>query len=244
MVPDIDAVIFDWGGTLTDWLAVDYHAESAALAQAAVSLDGALPPADTVAARLHSAGDAIGARSRTEYRGATIADLFAAAGFGLDPDRLGAYRDFWEPYTATDPQAGPLLETLQSEGIRTGVLSNTIWPRAWHQGFFVRDGVAHLIDAAVYTSEIGWTKPSPRAFAAALAAVGVSDPARCVYVGDRLFEDVWGAKNAGLRAVHLPRGVIPPGQAGHSQGVPDAVVHHLADVADIVLGWHRGRESR
>ena len=30
----IDAVIFDWGGTLTRWHDIDFHAESLALAQA------------------------------------------------------------------------------------------------------------------------------------------------------------------------------------------------------------------
>ena len=31
-----DAVIFDWGGTLTRWHAIDFRAESLALAQAVV----------------------------------------------------------------------------------------------------------------------------------------------------------------------------------------------------------------
>jgi putative hydrolase of the HAD superfamily len=30
--PAIEAVIFDWGGTLTRWHDVDFHAESVALA--------------------------------------------------------------------------------------------------------------------------------------------------------------------------------------------------------------------
>ena len=55
----------------------------------------------------------------------------------------------------------PLFETLHERGIKVGVLSNTIWPRAWHEDFFRRDGVLDLIDGDVYTSEIPWTKPSP-----------------------------------------------------------------------------------
>ena len=42
-----------------------------------------------------------------------------------------------------------------------------------------------------------------------MEAVGATDPARCVYVGDRLFDDVWGAHNAGLRAIHIPHSTIP-----------------------------------
>jgi putative hydrolase of the HAD superfamily len=117
------------------------------------------------------------------------------------------------------------------------VLSNTIWPREWHEGFFRRDGVLHLVDGDVYTSEVPWTKPSPLAFGAALEAVGATDPARCVYVGDRLFDDIWGAQNAGLRALHVPHSAIPAEQVGHSEGKPDAVVHSLAEVLDVVRGW-------
>ena len=33
----LDAVIFDWGGTLTRWHDIDFHAESLALAHAVVA---------------------------------------------------------------------------------------------------------------------------------------------------------------------------------------------------------------
>ena len=130
-----------------------------------------------------------------------------------------------------------MWEELRRRGLKVGVLSNTIWPRDWHEGFFRRDGVLDLIDGDVYTSEIPWTKPSPDAFRAAMAAVGVTDPARCVYVGDRLFDDVWGAQNAGLRAIHIPHSSIPAAQVGHTEGVPDAVVHRLAEIPDVLAGW-------
>jgi putative hydrolase of the HAD superfamily len=115
-----------------------------------------------------------------------------------------------------------------------GVLSNTIWPREWHVDIFERDGVYDLIDGDVYTSEIPWTKPSPYAFRAAMDAVGVSDPARCVYVGDRLFDDVWGAQQAGMRAVHVPLSSIPSTQVGHSSGTPDGVVHALYELPGVL----------
>ena len=53
-----------------------------------------------------------------------------------------------------------------------------------------------------------------------MEAVGVSDASRCVYVGDRLFDDVWGAKNAGMRAVFVPHSAIPAEQVGHTEGGP------------------------
>ena len=230
----IDAVIFDWGGTLTRWHDVDFHAESLALAQAVIDVDHDVHVSQ---ARLHAANETVWGRSRDHQQSATVADLFVEAGIDHDPELLTAYYEFWEPHTLTDPEVGPLWEWLRSEGIKVGVLSNTIWPRAWHEGFFRRDGVDHLIDGDVYTSEIPWTKPSPRAFGAAMAAVGASDPSRCVYVGDRLFDDVWGAHNAGLRAIHIPLSSIPTNQIGHTEGEPDAVAHRLSEIPEIVARW-------
>jgi putative hydrolase of the HAD superfamily len=230
----IDAVIFDWGGTLTRWHDVDFHAESLALAQAVVNSDHEV---EVSRSRLHRAGETVWGRSRDHQQSATVADLFDEAGLEHDPELLTAYYEFWEPHTLTDPEVGPLFEELRAAGIKVGVLSNTIWPRAWHEGFFRRDGVDHLIDGDVYTSEIPWTKPSPQAFRAAMDAVGVTDPARCVYVGDRLFDDVWGAQNAGLRAIHIPLSAIPASQTGHTEGEPDAVVHRLSELGAVIAGW-------
>lgn len=227
----IEAVIFDWGGTLTRWHDVDFHAESLALAQAVVSADH--DPAE-ITARLHAAGGVVWGRSRDLQESATIGDLFTEAGLDHDPELLAAYYEFWEPHTGTDPECHPMFTELRAMGLRIGVLSNTIWPREWHVGFFERDGVYDLIDGDVYSSEIAWTKPSARAFGAAMAAVGSTDPARCVYVGDRLFDDVWGARNAGLRAIHIPLSTIPANQLGHTEGTPDAVVRALAEIPSAV----------
>lgn len=233
----IEAVLFDWGGTLTAWHDVDFHAESVALASAVRATPTPDDDHHARARRLHAAGSVIWGRSRDEQRSATVADLFAEAGLDHDPELLTAYYEFWEPHTLTDPAVVPMFERLRAAGIKVGVLSNTIWPRAWHRGFFERDGVDHLIDGDVYTSEIPWTKPSPHAFRAAMDAVGATDPARCVYVGDRLYDDVWGAQTAGMRAIHVPHSVIPADQIGHSEGIPDAVVTSIGDVAAVVARW-------
>ena len=232
----VEAVIFDWGGTLTRWHDVDFHAESLALAEAVVH---AHHPREEITARLLAAGGVVWGRSREHQQSATIADLFVEAGLDHDPELLQAYYDFWEPHTVTDPEVRPMWQELHDSGIKVGVLSNTVWPRAWHVGFFERDGVYDLVDGDVYTSEIPWTKPSPLAFRAAMEAVGVSDPAACVYVGDRLFDDVWGAQSAGLRAIHIPLSNIPAEQVGHTEGEPDATITSLAELPAAVRDLDR-----
>lgn len=231
----VDAVIFDWGGTLTRWHDIDFHEESLALAVAVRSAHDDDQLAN--AARLHQAGEVIWGRSRDVQRSSTLADLFAEAGLDHDPDLLSAYYDFWAPHTLTDSAVGPLFQRLRGDGFRIGVLSNTLWPRSWHQEFFRRDGVLDLIDGDVYTSELPWTKPDERAFHAAMAAVGVRDPGRCVYVGDRLFDDVWGAQHAGMRAIYMPHSNIPPSQVGHTEGEPDAVADALSHLPALIAGW-------
>lgn len=227
----LEAVVFDWGGTLTPWHAVDFAAEAQALALAAIDGD-----ADAHLA-LQVANQTVWARSKDAQRSATLADVFTEAGLSHDEALLTAYRKFWEPHTSTDPDVPGLFRELRNDGLRIGVLSNTVWPRAWHEEIFARDGVLDLIDGAVYTSEVPWTKPSPEAFRAAAQAVGVEDPTRCVFVGDRLFDDIWGASQVGMRTVLVPHSDIPPEQVGHSLGEPDAVVHRLIEVLEVVRRW-------
>lgn len=235
----VAAVIFDWGGTLTPWHDIDFLEESRALALAVLgAVHGAAPVADDSAAeRLARASGAVWRRSRDHHTSATVADIYAEAGLEHDPGLLTAYREFWEPHTITDPEVAPLFGWLRERDILVGVLSNTVWSREWHEDFFRRDGVLELVHGAIYTSEIAHTKPAREAFEAAMAAVDVSDPARCVYVGDRLFDDIWGASNAGLRTIHIPHSTIPTEQVGPTEGEPDAVAHSLSEIPGIISAW-------
>jgi putative hydrolase of the HAD superfamily len=228
----VDAVIFDWGGTLTPWKTGDGNAWWRIAAR--------LVPADQVervAAALAAAEEEIWRRSRDEHRSGTLAEVFDAAGLTEHELAHAAHDEEWEWATWLDPDAVEALTWLRERGIRVGVLSNTAWTRGRHEQIFVRDGVDHLIDGAVYTCEIPWTKPHPEAFRSAMAAVGATDPARCVFVGDRPFDDIYGARRAGLRAVLLPHSVIPDVQRGHTVGEPDAVIQRLTDLLPLIDAW-------
>lgn len=229
---DVKAVIFDWGGTLTPWHEVDVERAWDRVAHA-------IDPRRVaeLAGKLAEAEQALWQRARTDHVSGTVADVFALAEETLVEDALAGLYDFWEPHTLTDPDVPELFRGLRERGIKVGVLSNTIWPRDQHERIFARDGVLELIDGAVYTSEIPYAKPHPEAFRAALAAVAVDDPAQAVYVGDRLFEDVYGPQAIGMRAVHIPLSTVPEHQRGHTEGTPDAVVRRLADLLPVVDGW-------
>ncbi len=235
----VEAVVFDWGGTLTPWHTIDLLEQWQHYA--AVHLPDDPAAADDLAARILAAEDAAWRAGRDHQRSATLDDMLCAVGVDTATERhrqaLAAYHAFWEPHTWTDPDVPALLTGLRDRGLKVGVLSNTLWTREHHEAVFRRDGVLELIDGAVYSSEIAWTKPHPEAFRAALAAVGVRDPARAVFVGDRPYDDIHGAKEVGMRAVLVPHSAIPDSQKGHVEGDPDAVVDRLADLLAVVDSW-------
>lgn len=231
----VDAVLFDWGGTLTPWHTIDVHQAWVAYARAYDPRHGA-----DVAAALREAEEAAWRLIVKEQRSSTLESIVRAA--GLEPAgeaherAVAAYQQWWVPHTYTDPDVVPLLTALRERGIKVGVLSNTVWPRGHHEEVFRRDGVLDLVDGAVYTSEITWTKPHPDAFRAALRSVDVADPERAVFVGDRLFDDIHGAKQVGMRAVLVPHSTIPE-EPGLVYGEPDAVIQRLSELLPLVDAW-------
>lgn len=227
----LQAVIFDWGGTLTPWHTLDPYE-----CWLAVTED------EAAAQALHAAENTVWADARDQHLSGTLEHILERAGHSLSAGQRRRYYDWWDEHSYTDPAVPALFQGLRDRGLKVGVLSNTVWPSAEHERIFSRDAVSHLIDGAVYSSELAWTKPHPEAFRAALAAVGVADPAQAVFVGDRLFEDIYGANQVGMRAVLIPHSVIPASQLG-TDGTPDAVIDQLADLLPIVDGWLAEAES-
>ncbi len=229
-------MIFDWGGTLTPWHDVDLRAQWYAYAQA-YDPQGAGELADALLAAELALWE--GQRSSAGANGTGNLDhVFRAAGVDLGSaahePALRAYLEFWEPHTYADPDARPLLEALRADGVRIGVLSNTLWPRWHHEAVFARDGLLELIDGAVYTSEIPWGKPHADAFRAALEAIGSPEPGRTVFVGDRIWDDVHGAQQVGMRGVLVPHSRLPLEQQVAVEVTPYAVVDRLGDVLAVV----------
>jgi putative hydrolase of the HAD superfamily len=222
----VQAVIFDWGGTLTPWHTIEPR-------EAWITAVDDHELAD----RLMAAEHELWLRSRDEHRSGSMDDVFAAAGVEPTEQMLAAISEWWDPHTLLDPDVPPLFDALRDRSIKIGVLSNTLWSRAEHERIFARDGVLDSIDGAVYSSEIPWTKPHREAFRAALEAVSVADPAEAVFVGDRPFDDVHGAKSAGMRAVLLPHSDIPEVQKGPVEGEPDAVIQRLGDLLAVIDAW-------
>ena len=234
----VRAVLFDWGGTLTPWHDIDLYAQWYAYAEAYDPEN-----ASSLARRLEER-EANRWRLQRDTNGAETAgaldQLFLDEGIDINGARhlraLGSYLDFWAPHTFADADACEVLAALKRRGYLIGVLSNTMWPRSHHHEVFARDDVDVYIDVALYTSEMPVAKPHADAFRMALDALGVAAQ-ESVYVGDRLWDDIAGAQQVGMRTIWIPHSRIPDEQVPDDSARPDAVAHRLLDVFAIVESW-------
>jgi putative hydrolase of the HAD superfamily len=230
--PTIEAVLFDWGGTLSIYADVDLLDMWRAAANVLAPDD----PAPVAAALLAAENHFWQVHVRDGDRSGTTRELLesVATDTGLDATEaaLAAYHAAWEPTVAHDPSAKAVLTELKERGLATGLLSNTHWPRDLHEGWLARDGLLELLDVRLYTSDMTHMKPHREAFGALLAAVGVTDPRRAVFVGDRPRDDVAGAKAAGMRAVLLAGRPVPGCDVE-----PDAVLPDLAGLPALLEQW-------
>ncbi len=231
----VEAVVFDWGGTLSLFVQSEL-VDAWRLAARHLAPERE----DELTERLVAVEAAFWATTASHQRSATLGDLLAAAAKELQLDVAEAlleeaavrHLDAWTDHIRHDPDAAPTLTALRERGIRIGLLSNTHWPRAFHERFLERDGLAGLIDARLYTSEMPYQKPHPAAFAAALGALEVYDAGSAVFVGDRPWDDVSGAKGAGMRAVLRPNPFAEPHDVK-----PDAVIERLPELLDLIDAW-------
>ena len=229
-------MVFDWGGTLSEFVPSEL-VDAWRLAARHLAPDRE----DELTARLVEVEAAFWATTSGHQRSGTLAELLAAAtaDVGLDvaeallEEAATHHLDAWTPHIRHDPEAAGTLTGLRRKGLRVGMLSNTHWPRTFHEHFLERDGLAHLIDSRMYTSEMPFQKPHPSAFGAVLRALEVGDPATAVFVGDRPWDDISGAKATGMRAVLRPNPMAPPIEGI----VPDAVIDGLPDLVGLIEGW-------
>jgi putative hydrolase of the HAD superfamily len=228
----IEAVLFDWGGTLSLHQPVDLL-EMWRAAAVVLAPDDPEP----IAQRLLEAENhwwqvhvAAGDRSGTTQE--LIRSVAAETGLDVISAAQSAYLSAWGATVVHDPSARDVLRELKAGGLRTGLLSNTHWPRAIHEEWLAKDGLLDLLDVRLYTSDMTHMKPHREAFHALLSALDVDDPGRAVFVGDRPRDDIAGAHAVGMRTVLLTGRPVPG-----SDVAADAELPELAGVPALVAGW-------
>lgn len=120
---------------------------------------------------------------QSEVHAAAMRDIFGSACFELYVD------------------VQPVLHALKRRGLRLAVVSN------WHRGldsFCHEMNLSNLLDAVISSSDIGIEKPDPGIFEEAVRRLRAK-PNHIVHVGDEPDEDFRGAVAAGLRAILIDR---------------------------------------
>jgi putative hydrolase of the HAD superfamily len=85
------------------------------------------------------------------------------------------------------------------------------------------NGISELVDAIVFSSEIGKRKPAPELYRAALEAIATA-PEKTLFVGDRVREDYEGPRALGMRAVIL---------TAHAEEPPPEGVPCIASLTEL-----------
>ncbi len=249
----VSAVLFDYGNTLMTVERPERALrETYVLIEARLRAEGFLPPEAGVLIReVHDRVDAefvvhqrSGALEEIDLV-AAAAGAYAQLGLQLDAetldDLLRLEQEAWWVGVHVDPDAVATLEALRAAGVRVGLCSN-----APFRVRSMRDQLAHVgllshLDAVTFSAEVGWRKPAPQMFEAAMRAVG-SRATETVMVGDSVRDDIAGAHGAGLRAIlySADRAHDPEDGAG-----ADARLNLLSELPGLLgVAGRRTQETR
>lgn len=142
---------------------------------------------------------------------------------GLLHDILDAEQMCWDRAVRLDPDALQLLSWLGAHGIKRAVCSNAPFPPAMMQRQVGTNGIREVVDAAVFSSEVGRRKPAPEVYSAALNAIGL-EARHALFVGDRVREDYEGPLALGMRAVIF---------TAHAEAPPPEGIPTIASLTEV-----------
>jgi FMN phosphatase YigB (HAD superfamily) len=169
-------------------------------------------------------------------RGGSVSDVLRFFGSGATTDEL--YRRRGEAGIGVElseadlyPDVRSTIATLRERGCVVGIAGNQ--PASVSEQLRGLDLGADFVGSS---SEWGVSKPAPGFFLRAADEAGV-DPARAVYVGDQLDNDVVAPLDAGLKSVRVIRG--PWGYLNRDAEIEArclAVVERLEALPDLLSG--------
>jgi putative hydrolase of the HAD superfamily len=231
-MPDTDGVLFDYGRTLVTFA---YPTEDLlrVMREFRPRIEEALgvpaPEAEKILEDvLLPLEEYIGSMSEDEVDYMDVyRDAWQRAGLRLpDPllhEILDAEQQCWDRAVEVDHDAVRVLSWLGERGIKRGICSNAPFPPEMMRRQVKSNGITELVDAMVFSSEIGRRKPAPDAYRLAVDAIG-TDAARTLFVGDRVREDYEGPVAVGMRAVIV---------TAHAEDEPRNGVPTIASLAEL-----------
>ncbi|HEY8492093.1 MAG TPA: HAD family hydrolase [Dehalococcoidia bacterium] len=141
--------------------------------------------------------------------------------------------------TAVEPSKLAVLAALRERGLRLAVVSNTVTPPSFMDRFLAEQGVLPYLSARAYSSAVGYRKPHPRIYQAALDGLLVP-AAEAVFVGDDPQGDVAGPQALGMRTVLTREYRQGPPEGGPR---PDAVIQRLEELPAVLERMQAGGDA-
>lgn len=235
----VRAVILDLGHTLWDFAPTEHARRLNVLRlhgrlEAALG-DGAPPPASldqalsaTIARWMEEwDGDVLEQRPSERVVSEALATLDLAPSDDIIDDltRLFFGREVDMPVIEPDGMAA--IAFLHRRGLALGCVTNTILLEEAVIDALRRLGLLAYLRSVVVSSAMGYRKPHPSLFLSALDELGV-EAGDAVFVGDRLVDDIGGARAVGMRTIltHQYRREPLDGSAA----APDAVIRRLGEL--------------
>ena len=138
-----------------------------------------------------------------------------------------------------------VLKSLREAGVRIGLVTNADLPMWMRDAELDSFGLTQYIEVRLTAGDVGRLKPHPEPFQKAMSLLDVL-PHEAIFVGDRVQDDVVGARAAGMRAVWIRRsngGWIDPLDETASYK-PNATIYRLADLLTTLDVWYPGWRNR
>ena len=216
----IQAVFFDYYGTLAGFSPTRYEIQSEACAPFGIELtpEGVLrgyAKADAFMSRQNAAKPLgqLDAEERRYFFAEYERLVLEGSGVDVSSERAG---EIWRSVRQVRyglrrfDDVLPAMDMLRVQGLALGLISNM---DSGGGELAERLGLSAYLDFTVTSGEVGVGKPHAPIFLAALSKGGV-EPHEALHVGDQLTSDVQGARSAGINPVLLDRDGNHPGYEG------------------------------
>jgi putative hydrolase of the HAD superfamily len=239
----VKGLIFDWGNTLVDvdidWVPVREGGRRSMAEHLGSHWD--IPDPAGLVGRFVEVRREYRERSlEEEYEYDAMRALVEALRRAELPDpgeerRLAALDAFFTPEVERlQPFPGALstLKTLHERGYLLGMISNNTWGPAIRRTL-ARIGVDGLLSPQLHSSEVGFRKPDPTLFRMVLQAWGLA-ASEVAMVGDKRDRDILGALRVGMRSIWVRVRAEAVISAAARACVPDAEVHSLPELLDLL----------
>ncbi|MEO0564477.1 MAG: HAD family hydrolase [Chloroflexota bacterium] len=241
-MPQLKAVLFDLDDTLIDWSGFDGdyrqvevpHFKGVRAYIEDAGHGSLLPTMDNMLMDFRDRAMAGWERGRETMISPHLPRILQEMlrGYGVPEDLLDEHMLMdhyaWDAVHGTTvfPEVPAVLETLLGADVKISIVTNAFQTmRMRDRELADHDLLRYFETCRFAAADVGYLKPHPAIFEAALSCVDVA-PENAVFVGDNLNADIVGAQRIGMKAVWRDTGY-------HSSRVAREVIHPDATVTAL-----------